>query len=525
MGPVLDGVGFAHQRGLVHRDIKPPNILLHSERDTVTPKIADFGIAKSLDAKQGQTATGMALGTMRFMAPEQIRDSKRVDQRVDIYALGMTLYAMAALKYPFEGESQAIIYKTMCEIPPLASKFNSKISAPLDRLLDRTLAKEPEQRFQNCAQFAYALALALQDADKNFSSQPPDALELHNGLFNLPEEDSIYNNPCEPMSPTLLQPLFSNVQEILELQSYIVEDTPEFLARRQSTTHKPQPSGRKQEQQENVVGQVPLEYMNTELDLSESKTVAYQSDNPLLAPRRRLRGVWIIAVLCAIILAATGFGLNYFGFIDLGFMSGNKPQLPDNKPEVTVTGCAPDIKVSCYSGQENTLGQGICKAGYQLCRDGALGPCEGEVLPRQEICNDQDDNCNGKVDENFPDKGQACVAEEGDCRLEGQWVCAPNQDKLQCKVLPDSKQNQLHLRIVIDPPDRAFTIRYAKISRSINKNYCIPSRNRGMRVSIRRKGFYTCSFRLPPKQSSIKLKMRPVAKDNLDPSMNYCLQP
>jgi len=103
---VLRGVGAAHARGLVHRDLKPGNIMLAITDEGLVPKVADFGLAKILCGEGGmaQTRSGVTMGTPAYMAPEQIRDSKHVDHRADLFALGAILYEVACGRRTFGGD-------------------------------------------------------------------------------------------------------------------------------------------------------------------------------------------------------------------------------------------------------------------------------------------------------------------------------------------------------------------------------------------------------------------------------------
>jgi serine/threonine-protein kinase len=106
---ILAGIGYAHKKGLVHRDLKPANILCEVQEDlSIVPKVADFGLVKALGAEEGaglgKTRTGQILGTPYYMAPEQVRDSKNVDHRTDLWALGVMLYEMLTGRLPFEGD-------------------------------------------------------------------------------------------------------------------------------------------------------------------------------------------------------------------------------------------------------------------------------------------------------------------------------------------------------------------------------------------------------------------------------------
>lgn len=147
-------LGHAHQRGVVHRDVKPANIMFdHDGRVMLT----DFGISKALQAATGFTATGMIIGTPHYMAPEQGKGAP-VDGRADQYSLGVVGYRMITAELPFSGDSvHTIIYKHIYEEPPLASVKRPDIPASLTVAISRALAKDPDQRFPTMEGFATAV--------------------------------------------------------------------------------------------------------------------------------------------------------------------------------------------------------------------------------------------------------------------------------------------------------------------------------------------------------------------------------
>ena len=147
-------LGHAHQRGVVHRDVKPANIMFdHDGRVMLT----DFGISKALQAATGLTATGMIIGTPHYMAPEQGKGGV-VDGRADQYSLGVVGYRMITAELPFSGDSvHTIIYKHIYEEPPLASTKRPGIPASLTVAISRALVKEPDQRFPMMEDFATAV--------------------------------------------------------------------------------------------------------------------------------------------------------------------------------------------------------------------------------------------------------------------------------------------------------------------------------------------------------------------------------
>jgi tetratricopeptide (TPR) repeat protein len=141
---VAEGLAEAHDLGVVHRDLKPQNIMVDKDANA---KIMDFGIARSLRTV-GMTAEGMIIGTPEYMAPEQV-EGLEADQRTDIYALGAILFEMATGKVPFEGDSPlSVAYKHKNEMPLPPRKLNAQIPEPFNQLILRCLEKEKENRYQ-----------------------------------------------------------------------------------------------------------------------------------------------------------------------------------------------------------------------------------------------------------------------------------------------------------------------------------------------------------------------------------------
>jgi serine/threonine-protein kinase len=147
-------LGHAHQRGVVHRDVKPANIMFdHDGRVMLT----DFGISKALQAATGFTATGMIIGTPHYMAPEQGKGAP-VDGRADQYSLGVVGYRMITAELPFSGDSvHTIIYKHIYEEPPLASAKRPGIPGTLTGAISRALSKDPDARYPTMEDFATAV--------------------------------------------------------------------------------------------------------------------------------------------------------------------------------------------------------------------------------------------------------------------------------------------------------------------------------------------------------------------------------
>jgi eukaryotic-like serine/threonine-protein kinase len=152
-----DALGYAHGLGVIHRDVKPENILLQGGHALV----ADFGIALAVQSAGGQrmTQTGLSLGTPQYMSPEQAMGERAVDARSDIYALGAVTYEMLAGDPPFTGSSvQAIVAKVMTERPSPISTVRNTVPPHVEAAVLTALAKLPADRFATATEFAQALA-------------------------------------------------------------------------------------------------------------------------------------------------------------------------------------------------------------------------------------------------------------------------------------------------------------------------------------------------------------------------------
>jgi serine/threonine protein kinase/Tfp pilus assembly protein PilF len=145
---VCDGLAEAHKLGVVHRDLKPSNIMIDKEGNV---RIMDFGIARSLKAK-GITGSGVMIGTPEYMSPEQV-EGKKVDQRSDIYSLGVILFEMVTGNVPFEGDTPFTIgMKHKGEFPQNPRELNTQISDDLSRLILKCLEKESDKRYQSAGE-------------------------------------------------------------------------------------------------------------------------------------------------------------------------------------------------------------------------------------------------------------------------------------------------------------------------------------------------------------------------------------
>jgi len=152
-----EALAYAHEHGVIHRDVKPENIMLTRDGNTL---VADFGIARAVEAQGGEqlTATGMSVGTPAYMSPEQAAGASQLDGRSDIYSLGCVLYEMLAGEPPFTGTTpQSVIAKRFTTPAPSVAARNQATTASVEAAVARALAREPSDRFATAGELAAAL--------------------------------------------------------------------------------------------------------------------------------------------------------------------------------------------------------------------------------------------------------------------------------------------------------------------------------------------------------------------------------
>src|SRR3954471_9979436 len=168
-------LSFAHQQGLVHRAVKPQNVLLNGEGEA---KVTDFGIARSLDVEHGMTQTGTVMGTGHYLSPEQA-SGQPVTAATDVYSLGIVLYELLTAEVPFRGDNVvAVAMRHVNEPPPSLLERRPDVSLRLAAAVERALEKDPADRFPSMRDFAMELRTCLHelgsfDAEATFVARSP----------------------------------------------------------------------------------------------------------------------------------------------------------------------------------------------------------------------------------------------------------------------------------------------------------------------------------------------------------------
>ncbi len=194
---ILDALSHAHGQGVIHRDITPANIL-------ITPagvvKLAGFALAKSPD-DPNLTQAGVVLGSLHYMSPEQVKGIRDVDARSDIYSTGVVLYQVVTGRRPFDFESQFEIMAAHVSQPPVPPmRHNRTISAELDHIILKALAKNPAERFQTAAEFRACLSsvLRIMHAPKTPVNAPRN--------WALPQQPAVPQQPSPQQAHAIMPP-------------------------------------------------------------------------------------------------------------------------------------------------------------------------------------------------------------------------------------------------------------------------------------------------------------------------------
>ena len=193
---VADGLDAVHAAGLVHRDVKPHNVIVGDEGDAY---LTDFGLAKAIASTTGLTMTGEVIGTVDYMAPEQI-EGRRVDARTDVYALGCVLFHAITGRVPFaERESSAKMWAHVHEAPPSAAGSGASV---LDPVIRRAMAKDPAERFPSAGDLGRAAVAAT----RGEAVTEPEHVVGAGEAAPLPETVRLSRDPSLPPTDPLPRP-------------------------------------------------------------------------------------------------------------------------------------------------------------------------------------------------------------------------------------------------------------------------------------------------------------------------------
>ncbi|NDJ86261.1 MAG: serine/threonine protein kinase [Chloroflexi bacterium] len=211
----------AHDHGVVHRDLKPTNILLDERGHAY---LTDFGIAKLLNITGSLTVTGNVIGTPTYMAPEQWR-GESATRWTDVYGLGVLVYIMLAGKPPFQADSpHSLMYKHLNEPPPSIQNFNASVPDAIDEVVIKALGKDQRQRYPSAGEFSHDFQRALRGLETYAQRYPPSYPRRHRTPVNafLPKQDvyipSSYQPPPQAYPAGTSQPYNPNVLQNVQVK-------------------------------------------------------------------------------------------------------------------------------------------------------------------------------------------------------------------------------------------------------------------------------------------------------------------
>jgi serine/threonine-protein kinase len=237
---ILRGLIDAHASGVIHRDLKPSNVFLAKRDDSMRAMILDFGVCKMVGVDDERlTGTGESIGTVAYMAPEQIRGAARVDERADLYAFGVLVFEMLSGRLPHEGPSQMAILASKLESAPTRLREVSRVAMPegTDELVMRAVARDPSARFSTAEELLAAWReLAATEA------MVPESVPVQEVAAAFPPPDDTTEISHPPAALLALSATESELAEAVKIAAPVVESRPtETALASQYTSHPRKP--------------------------------------------------------------------------------------------------------------------------------------------------------------------------------------------------------------------------------------------------------------------------------------------
>lgn len=310
MCDLLSALGYAHDHKIIHRDIKPANMLIEADGRL---KLTDFGVARIQDSGEATRTQGGVVGTLKYMAPEQI-DGRLADATSDMFSAGIVLYQLLTDRRPFDGESYfSIVNQITSQDPPTPSSINSMLPPAIDAVIARALAKDKTDRFATAQDFSQALQNAACRADPTIKplANPNKVIQVHStGAL---ESSSSTSNSITNTSSTVTQELelvywkdIKDTDDTQDLEGFLrrfPEGVYSDLAKRRLKKMADTSAGQGQSLYESTM--VVAAQNSGPIGLTDATDVTLSSANPVVTAKALHRNKWP-ALLGLVLLIAGG---------------------------------------------------------------------------------------------------------------------------------------------------------------------------------------------------------------------------